>query len=63
MGIGEERSSKAENPPADGKASPKEMVSPEMGTSITSPGAIGRLTGAETTKYRGNSGFSFFNLP
>jgi len=36
--MGEEKSSKAENPPTDGKVSPKEMVKPEIGTSITSPG-------------------------
>jgi hypothetical protein len=63
MGMGEEKSSKAEKPPTDGKVSPKEIVRPEIGTSITSPGEIGRLAGAETTRYKGNSGFSFLNLP
>jgi hypothetical protein len=45
----EEKSSKVK-PPTDVKVSPKEIVSPEMGTSITTPGAIGRLIGAETTR-------------
>jgi len=48
--MGGEKSSKTEKPPTDGKVSPKEMVRPEIGTSITTPGAIGRLTGAETTR-------------